>query len=118
MANPKFKEGHRVLYRCPENPDFPSAPKFSSMGNAPYVMHLNARDEEGQIKPITGVILRVARPDSDGTINYDFRPDKWLLPMGSWPAGFQVPEWQLIELTDPELVLEGTITDRQGRPQK
>lgn len=112
---PKYNVGQRVLYTSPPMGRWSFRFHVASMGNQAAVMHLNARDEQGRIKPITGTILKVI-PQPDGSAAYDFAPDGWILPASGWPKGFQASEKDLAELNDPHLTLPGTLTDRNGRP--
>lgn len=103
----KFRVGQRVLYTSPQNQEFPSWSHLASMGYAGYMI-LNARDEQGNTKPITGTILKeIGEPD--GSTSYDFAPDGWIKPDSGWPLGFQAGEEYFSELDDPDLVLPGTI---------
>lgn len=111
----KFEPGQRATYTCPENPRNPKAPKFASMGNTPLVMHLNARDEHGTIKPITGTIRKFMWEDVGGEY-YAFSPDGWQAPDEGTIVGFVTNEKELRLLKDDSLYLPGTITDRLGRP--
>jgi len=102
----KFQPGQRVVYTSPQHPDFPGWQSLASMGYAGYML-LNARDEHGNTKPITGTIRKAIR-DGDGSTTYDFEPDGWVTPERGWPRGFQAPEECLKEL-DSDLELPGTI---------
>ena len=110
----KFTVGQRVLYTSPDNTFIASWFHVASMGNGELVMHLNAKDEQGRIKPITGKIGKVL-PEHDGSTSYDFFPDGWIVPASGWPRGFQCPEEQLQALVDPGLVLPGTLTNKLGK---
>lgn len=92
----KFVEGQRVLYTS-------------------QVMHLNAKDEQGKIKPITGTLGKETFREMDETW-FDFFPDGWVTPPSGWPRGFQNSDKYLQALEDETLVLPGTITDRTGKP--
>lgn len=116
MTKPKFTKGQRVLYLRPINPVFPNAPVFASLGNYKGVMHLNHRGGDGNVLPITGVILDDGFSKPDGSIDYNFRPDGWPTPMSQWPHGFAASEAHLSELEDPDQVIEGTVTDKSGNP--
>lgn len=109
----RFKPEQRVKYISPQTPWFPERFHAADMGGR-LVMHLNARDEWGTTKPITGTILK-AITEPDGSHVYDFMPDGWILPESGWPRGFQAPEKDLYELDDPNEYLPGTITDRAGK---
>lgn len=111
----KYNVGTRVLYTSPENHKIKNWFHAASMGNHPGVMHLNARDAQGRIKSITGVVGKVMG-NQDGTTDYDFYPDGWVTPESGWPRGFQVPETSLKLLEDESLVLPGTLTNRLGEP--
>ena len=111
----KFSVGQRVLYTSPPAPSHISSwLHVASMGNQ-LVMHLNAKDEVGRIKPITGTVEKVLS-ENDGSFFYDFYPDGWITPESGWPRGFQCPEKHLQALKDDTLVLPGTITDGVGKP--
>lgn len=103
----KFKAGDRVIYTSPQHEDVPTWSHLASMGYAGYMI-LNARDENGDTKPITGTILKVIG-ERDGSTSYDFAPDGWIKPESGWPQGFQAGEQYFSELDDPDLVLPGTI---------
>lgn len=104
--------GQRVKYTSPLDS---YAFHCASMGNQAAVMHLNARDEKGRIRPITGTVTSIPLPGIDGTIYYDFTPDGWILPPSGWPRGFQVGEKDISPAADDEY-LPGTITDSLGKP--
>jgi hypothetical protein len=111
----KFQVGQRVMYVSPPAPfKVPNWFHAASMGRHGY-MHLNAKDEGGQTKPITGTIGKVL-PQNDGTIMYDFFPDGWITPEAGWPRGFQCEEINLYAMKDETVVLPGVITDGVGRP--
>ena len=109
-----FTEGQRVLYRHRVNPKFPSQFVAASMGGG-LVMHLSARDEQGRIKAITGVIGKVIHLP-DASERYDFYPDGWKCQNErGWPRGFECAGEDLATLEDESLYLPGTITDPLGR---
>ena len=112
MPTHKFGVGQRVVYKSPD--DGSGRFHVASMTGT-LVMHLNARDEHGNIKPITGTILRVL-PNCDQAPDYDFAPDGWISNPSGWPMGFQAPEENLVEMQDESLRMPGTITDRMGNP--
>lgn len=112
---PNYQKGQRVLYTSPgEMPGY--AFHAASMGGD-LVMHLNARDENGDIKPISGRLLTDGQADQGGHVYYDFAPDGWICGNKSgWPGGFQVYERDLRPLAEDAPEQKGTITDRLGRP--
>lgn len=111
----KFKAGERVVFLDKENTFIPSKFHAASWGDNHLVMHLNARDENGKIKPITGAILRIAHTDKNGNVTYSFQPDGW--PQEAAFAGFQMDEEYFSALLDG-LYLPGTITDKSGNKPK
>lgn len=113
VKKPKFQVDDRVLYRRPRNIFFGiiDVPVYADMGLKERVMHLNAKDRLGQTKPITGRILAV-HPHKNG-LDYSFQPDGW---EGTVTRGFVAPEDQFSKLNNPDEVLKGTITNRNGQP--
>ena len=110
----KFKVGQRVIYTSPENYKNESWFHAVSMGGD-EVMHLNARDEKGKIKSITGTVIAIKAYNQLETW-YDIAPDGWILSESGWPRGFGCAENELRALNDPDFTLPGTITDRRGIP--
>lgn len=108
----KFESGQRVLFQDKENPWISTWFHAASWGDNVRVMHLNARDENGKIKPITGTILRVTHTDGDGNVTYAFRPDGWPDEDNGF-GGCQLEEKYFTPLLTDD-VLPGTITDRMG----
>jgi len=112
----KFTVGQRVLFTSPPH-NLDAWFHAASMGNGDVVMHLNARDENGKVKSITGEIAAII-PQGDGSLMYDFYPDGWIVPASGWPRGFQAQESWLQALEDDTLVLPGTITDKTGHKKE
>lgn len=80
-------------------------------------MWLNAKDENGRIKPITGEVhYPTGTQQLDGEYWYDFFPDGWVLPESGWPRGFQAPEEHFQELGNPDEYLPGTVTGPNREP--
>lgn len=109
----KFEIGQRVIYTSPGNPKIDFGFHVADMGQKDWVMHLNAKDENGKIKPITGTIKSITK-DQNGDIYYGFAPDGWQPFSVASPTGFQAPEKHFKPLTDESLVLPGTIVRRDG----
>lgn len=109
---PKFNPKDRVIFQDRENPGFPTWFHAASWGDNDKVMHLNARDEAGRIKPITGTILRVVHTDDEGNVTYGFQPDGWPEENHGF-TGCQLDEKYFAPLLD-DRILPGTITDRMG----
>lgn len=103
---PKFKENERVVFTDRPNKQVPNWSHMASMGNEGYMI-LNAKDEGGRIKPLTGTILKVIQ-EPDGSTTYDFAPDGWKTPPSGWPRGFRAEE-KYLSKCPPELHLPGTI---------
>ena len=111
----KFHNGQRVVFQDVNLPGYPAWFHAASWGDPVKVMHLNARDNAGRIKPITGTILRVAYVDEEEEIvTYGFRPDGWPEKDNGF-TGFQIDEEYFSPLLTDE-VTPGTITDRRGKP--
>lgn len=109
----KFDIGQRVIYTSPSRNSFHAA----SMGQPDIVMHLNAVDEHGKIKPITGTIISVKRWNRK-EIHYGFRPDGWQPFSENSADGFVARETELEELNDESLTLPGTLVRRDGKPME
>jgi len=108
----QFQPGQRVIFQDVPHPKHPNAPHFASWGEDGRVMLLNAQDENGNILPITGTIVRLTYVDDNGNESYSFIPDGW--PQGTNFFGCQIAARYLSPLDDGR-VLPGTITDRMGR---
>lgn len=108
----KFVADQRVLFQDMEIHGFPTHFHAGSWGDDVRVMHLNARDENGKIKPITGTILRATHTDENGNVTYSFRPDGWPEDDHGF-VGIQLDEMYFTPLLTDD-VLPGTITDRMG----
>jgi len=109
----KFDIGQRVIYTSPSRNSFHAA----SMGQPDIVMHLNATDERGRVKPITGEIISIKKWN-EPEAHYGFRPDGWQPFSENSPSGFVTPEKYLRELTDESLTLPGTLVRRDGKPME
>lgn len=106
----KFQTGDRVLFTDVLNQKLPSSKHMASMRE--HYIHLNATDESGRVKPISGTIVRVSDRDIANKITYYiFRPCNWDSPSFS---GFEVDGRRLKKYNGPDL--PGPITNGQGQP--
>ncbi len=94
----RFSPGERVLFQSIEICGIPSSFHAASVGDRHRVAHLNARDDSGAIKPITGTVLRIAHEDKDSGVTYVFQPDGWDVSNGV--NGFEIGECYLHDLPD------------------
>lgn len=103
---PKFADGQRVLFTS-HSQGFHAA----SLGVTDKVMHLNRKDDKGNVVPITGTVLSF----NSLLEMYDFQPDGW----PDWAMevnGFYIDEDSLEELNFPLLYHPGVITNATGVP--
>lgn len=115
----RFSPGARALFRSMEIPGIKSAFHAASIGDHPRVAHLNARDDSGAIKPITGTVLRVVHEDKDAGATYVFQPDGWDVSNGV--TGFEIGERYLDDLPDgvilPVTYVTLPLRESQMEPQ-
>lgn len=105
----------RVIFRDRENPVIPTQKHMIWMVENRYGL-LNARDEHGVIKPITGMIVRVENIWSvswEGIVTeYIFRPDGY---ESESAIGFEVPQDCLSEYSD-SMEFPITVVNGLGEP--
>lgn len=105
-----FRVGQRVLFQSRSARYFHAA----SMGLKGVVMHLNAKEEDGTVKPISGRVIGLEY-GLEGRLYISFRPDGWLLEESVFPRGFQMDKSYFRDYPEEEPEMAGTIIGQNGR---